>query len=210
MLFRSKGILYVSLYVDDGLCSASSEQVYNDFINEMREVFTISAHGPLKTYLGTTIVHDRVAGKTTMSQRKYLEDLLTKYKMQGCKPADTPMQPGKYLTADDCGDKHDKEYMKTTVKEYQSLVGALLWLSTNTRPDISFAVNQLARFLSAPGPSHVSAAHRVLRYLAGSRNIGISYIRTNDTTKANVLTAYTDASFADDPEDRRSVTGFMF
>jgi len=111
-----------------------------------------------------------------------------------------------YFTGEDCCDRADPA-MKEAIKDYQSLVGALLWLSISTRPDISFATNQLARFLVNPGPSHFVAAKRVLRYLAGTSTFGIRYHRC--TENANTLHAYVDADFAGNPEDRLSVTGFI-
>ena len=96
--------------------------------------------------------------------------------------------------------------MHQRIRNYQSLVGALLWLSTSTRPDIAYATNQLARFLSNPGESHFVAAKRVLRYLKGTQHLCFQYHRSS---VGNILTAYCDSDFAGDPEDRRSVSGFI-
>ena len=80
-----------------------------------------------------------------------------------------------------------------------------------TRPDIAFATNQLARFLSCPGPSHFAAAKRVLRYLQGTQKLGIGYRRSDkDDVKANVLTCYVDSDHAGNVEDRRSISGYVF
>jgi hypothetical protein len=57
-----------------------------------------------------------------------------------------------------------------------------MYLTVFTRLDCCFAVNQLARFMSNPGPSHVAAARRVLRYLAGTRSLGITYRRSGQDT----------------------------
>ena len=55
------------------------------------------------------------------------------------------------------------------------IVGSLLWLSTMTRPDISFAVATLAQYVSRPGPRVSSMASRILRYLAGTQLVGIGF-----------------------------------
>lgn len=89
---------------------------------------------------------------------------------------------------------------------YASLVGSLIYLSTCTRPDIAFAVSQLSRFTAAPTQAHWNAALRVLVYLRKHTYIGIAY--THDP-KFELL-AYSDASFGEDPEDRRSQTGLAF
>lgn len=142
----------------------------------MQREFTISAQGELKFYLGIGIHRDLVRGTTFLEQSRYVRDLLARYNMQNCSHVATPMAPGSYLTGDDCCDRADPS-MQNSIKEYQSLVGALLWLATSTRPDIAYVTNQLARFLVNPGPSHFVAAKRVLRYLAGTQHLGIRYVR---------------------------------
>ena len=76
-----------------------------------------------------------------------------------------------------------------------------------TWPELAFAVSQCARFMSNPGPSHVAAAKRILRYAKGCKTSGITY--TKDSKVANQLYAYVDADHAGDPEGRRSVTGYV-
>ena len=96
------------------------------------------------------------------------------------------------------------------------LVGALMYLTCFTRGDCSFAVNQCARFMSNPGPSHIAAAKRILRYLAGTRSMGLTYTKggadaglksVGKLTEPNQLTASADADHAG-AKDRRSVSGW--
>ena len=82
-----------------------------------------------------------------------------------------------------------------------------MYLSVFTRGDISFSVNQCARFMNNPGPSHVTAAKRILRYLAGTTDLGITYHRQTANQEANTLTASADADHAG-ADDRRSVSGW--
>ena len=66
----------------------------------------------------------------------------------------------------DCPAKGKED--KKIIKEYQQLVGALLYVSAWTRPEITFVINQCAKFMSNPGPTHLVAAKRILRYLKGT------------------------------------------
>jgi hypothetical protein len=75
---------------------------------------------------------------------------------------------------------------------YRSIIGMLLYLCTNTRPDIAFAVSQAARFSSAPKQSHATAVKTIVRYLAGTRDKGM-ILKPRDDLK---LELYCDADFA--------------
>jgi hypothetical protein len=88
---------------------------------------------------------------------------------------------------------------------YRTVVGKLLHISRNTRPDIAYAVHQVSRFNSAPGDEHWVAVKRILRYLKGSISTGIEFKSTN-----TILIGYSDADHAACPETRRSVTGYAF
>eukprot|EP00961_Rhodomonas_salina_P012561 169185-Rhodomonas_salina.1 len=60
-------------------------------------------------------------------------------------------------------------------RRYQQLIGGLMYAAVLTRPDISFAVNQCARFMSNPGPEHVAAAKHILKYLKGTKHLKLTY-----------------------------------
>ena len=82
-----------------------------------------------------------------------------------------------------------------------------MYSSVFTRGECSFAVNQCARFLNNPGPSHIAAAKRILRYLAGSADLGLTYRKTSGNCLGNVLSATADADHAG-ADDSRSVSGW--
>eukprot|EP00253_Pinus_taeda_P003386 PITA_03386 len=87
----------------------------------------------------------------------------------------------------------------------QSKEGKLLYL-THTRPDLSFAVGLVARFLQNPRESHWKAAKRILRYVRGTIQFGIHY-----SAKATpLLVGFTDSDWAGDPYDRKSTAGYGF
>lgn len=87
---------------------------------------------------------------------------------------------------------------------YRQLIGSLIYL-TNTRPDLSYAVSILSRFMQEPRDSHWNAAKRVLRYIQGTKDFGLLYTKT----KNFVLGGYSDADFAGSIDDRASTSGYL-
>ena len=77
-----------------------------------------------------------------------------------------------------------------------------------TRPDLAHSVNQCSRFMSNPGLVHMNAAKRILRYLAGTMEMGITYT-AQPKSRENVLWGFADADHAGDPDSRRSVTRYV-
>jgi histone deacetylase 1/2 len=84
------------------------------------------------------------------------------------------------------------------------VVGALQYL-TLTRPDLSFSVNKICQYLHAPTTAHWTAVKRVLRYIKGTIQLGLKFQRSSST----LLSAFSDADWAGDIDDRRSTGGFV-
>jgi hypothetical protein len=208
-LRRGNDSLIVQFYVDDGICACSSPAMFREYVADLSSTFTLSSTSPLKYYLGVEIDYDRRGGTLRLSQSKYIQDLLARFEMSDCSPAATPAVPNVYLTGDDCVDRYSRDNLPS-IRNYQALVGALLYLSNWTRPDISKAVSSCSRFLAAPGPSHMIAAKRILRYLRGTPDLSICYTRSSGSTIPHTLSGYVDADHAGDPNDRLSVTGYIF
>ena len=93
---------------------------------------------------------------------------------------------------------------------YREAVGSLMYLATSTRPDITFAVGLLSRFVNQPNNKHVGAMKRVLRYLSSNLNYGLTYQRQHGNTSQIVIDGFSDSDWGGDPDTRRSVTGVVF
>jgi hypothetical protein len=85
------------------------------------------------------------------------------------------------------------------------IVETLLLLVNFTRPDLAQAVGLLCRFNAAPGPTYVAAAKGVLRYLSGTRHLGVSYSAT-----PTPLQGFCVFDYAGKLDGRKSTTGWIY
>jgi hypothetical protein len=188
--------IYILVYVDDIIILSSSSQATKKLLEQLSRVFAVKDLGALNYFLGIEVHH--ISSGLLLTQRKYIQDLLTRTNMENSKAAPTPMLPAEKLSLHD-GTKLSPE--DTT--RYRSVVGTLQYLSF-TRPDISFSVNRVCQFLSAPTTSHWAAVKRILRYLNGTLDYGLAITKTHTP----LLRAFSDADWAGNPDDRRSTGGF--
>ena len=114
--------------------------------------------------------------------------------MDRCKTVNTPM----------CVQFENGDDRPCDSARYREIIGALLYLSTRTRPDITAAVSILSRHVSQPTNSHMTALKRVLRYLRGTTTHGIHLGGTNKE-----LVVYADANWGGDSFDRKSTSGHL-
>ena len=202
-LDRNGEVIYLSLYVDDGACCTNSDKLYEQFIKDLSAKYRLSDQGDLDWHLGMKFTYGQ-DGSIKIDQRAYIENVLKRFNMEDCKPKYTPMIAGQILSTDDC----PKCPHKDEIKMYQQLIGSLMYISCGTRPDIAYAVNSCAQFMSNPGPTHVAAAKHILRYLKAFPDVGITY-KPQTEGSANRLFGYVDADHASDKDDRKSVGGHV-
>lgn len=125
--------------------------------------------------------------------------------MNTCNAKATPSAPGAHLTKPMFPTTEDEaDDMKRT--PYREAAGSLMHLATMTRPDICHAVGQVSKFCENPGPAHWNGVTRILPYLSGTDNFGIRY----GPPSPSVLPGYYDAAFAEDPDTRKSTSGYVF
>jgi hypothetical protein len=144
----------------------SSREMMNQRSNvlRIRKELEVKDLGQLRYFLGIEIA--RSPKGIVLSQRKYVLDLLSETGMLGCRPASTPIDPNHKLCPES-GDPVNKE-------RYQRLVGRLIYLC-HTRPDISYAVSVVSRYMHDPRSGHLEAVKRILRYLKGSPGKGLMF-----------------------------------
>jgi hypothetical protein len=168
------------------------------FKTEMNKVFKMTDLGTLSYYLGIE-VHQGDKG-ISLSQTSYVKKLLEKVELRQCNPCSTPMEAKLKLSK-------DSDSSRVDLSEYRSLIGSLRFL-LHTRPKLNFSVSYLSRFMEAPSQDHLAAVKHLLRYVAGTMELGLFYPR--GTHKNVVITGYSDSDLGGDLDDGRSTSGTIF
>lgn len=193
--------LILAIWVDDGIaCSPRSEAAKIEHIlNFMHGAFKITK-GLAEMYVGLHITRDRSKRILTVDQSIYIERVLKRFAHESCHAVAVPADPSS------AADLSIQMGSSTTPFPYKEGVGCLQWAALGTRPDISYAVSNVARFSNNPGQPHIQALKRILKYLRGTVNLCITY---GGQHIDNRLTAYCDADYAGDVDDRKSRSGFI-
>ena len=167
---------------------------------DLKRLFDITDLGEPNKLVGIEFTRDRERGTLTIRQTKYIESILEKYGMQDANPVSTPLDPNVKLEP-----REKSAEPQPHGSNYTSLTGSLMYATIGTRPDIAYAVNKLCSFNSNPDLAHWAAAKRVLRYLKGTKELGITYTKNRD----HEFYGYADASFAGN-SDLTSTSGSAF
>ncbi|CAM8975505.1 unnamed protein product [Rhodiola kirilowii] len=185
--------IYLLLYVDDIVLTASSHTLLQQTTKALHKEFSLKDLGDLHFFLGISVRQTRTG--FFLSQRQYIIDLLARSGMTNCNPCNTPVDTSSKLSSFGTP--------VSNVTDYRSIVGALQYL-TFTRPDITYAVQQACLHMHDPREPHANLLKRILRYLKGTIDHGLELHRTSPTS----LIAYTDADWAGCPDTRKSTSGF--
>lgn len=124
--------------------------------------------------------------------------ILKRFCIEKCKPIGTPVALGEKLNS-------NEDFQKVDEKKYRSLVGCLSYLIA-TQLDIMFAVHLLSKFMHYCDTSHFKAAKKVLRYVRGTTNFGVWYVKAN-TLK---LVRYTGSDWAGLVDDMQNTSRYFF
>jgi hypothetical protein len=160
-------------------------------------MFKMKDLGELKFIIGIKV--EQTTTTTKLSQEQYIKDMLQRFNMTNCKPTTTPLPTNINKDEQDALVKFKDETL------YKQAIGSLIYLANATRPDISFAVSQLARKMQDPSYQDWHNTKRIFRYLQGTKNMKLVYQR-----KKSELCGFSDASYAEDRQDRKSTSGHIF
>jgi hypothetical protein len=189
-----RGRTLLLLYVDDMLITGDDVDHIIHVKQQLGEQFQMSDLGPLSYFLGIEVLHSSKG--YYLSQSKYIRDLIARSGITDSRTVATPMDLHLQLRPTEGAPLEDPS-------RYRHIVGSLVYL-TVTRPDIAHAVHILSQFVSAPTSVHFGHLLHVLRYLRGTSSQCLFYAHNSPLC----LHAYSDATWASDPTDRLSVTGY--
>ena len=150
----------ICLWVDDIVVCGADKNFGSWFERNISEKFEISEISDLKWFLGMKI--DYSGNEIRISQEKYVEKLISRFKMTEAKPITTPIGENEKLTKEDCPLEGSIEQENMKKCDYRGLVGCLNYLALSSRPDICFAANFLSSFVENPGEKHWKAGKIVL------------------------------------------------
>jgi hypothetical protein len=203
-LFIHKDML-ILCFVDDLIYLGQDITLIDAMIAKLGASFTLTVEEDLSSFLGIQITHlaDR---SMKLTQSGLTTRILDTCLMSDCNSKDTPAL-STALGSDLSGSPFAHDF------SYPSAIGMLMYLSSNSRPDIAFAVHQCARFTHSPKASHGEALRRICRYLKGTSNQGLILRPTAELR----LDVHVDSDFAglwkreddQDPVCVKSRTGFV-
>ncbi|KAI1676067.1 RVT-2 domain containing protein [Pyrenophora tritici-repentis] len=203
--------LILFLYVDDMLVIAQPEYTHliKEFKLKLNSKYGIKDMGEATSFLNIRIQRNTRDKKLWLSQHGYIEKICTKYGIDDT--GRTVMTP---LLSSYRPQKYEGQATLNQIAEMQEKVGSILYAAVVSRPDVSFAASQLSQFTTNPSPEHLRYANRVLSYLHATKYYAIEFLGSAQdaevqTDDEEVCELSSDASFADDPETRRSTQGYL-
>jgi hypothetical protein len=183
------------LYVDDILIFGTNMKVIYDVKSFLSKSFDMKDLGEADVILKIKLNKNKSG--ITLSQSHYVEKILSQFGFIDGKSSPTPYDPSVILR------KNKNE--PTNQLKYSQIIGSLMYLASATRPDISFVVSKLSRFMSNLGIDHWYALERIMRYLCGTMSYKIHY-----SGHPAVLEGYSDANWISYVDDIKSTSGYVF
>ena len=183
--------------MDDLIFTSNNLRLFEEFKADMAREFKMTDTGFMSYYLGLEM--KQMKDGIFISQESHAKEILKKFKMNDCKPVNTPMELGLKLSEHDDGEKVDPSTFK-------SLFESLRYALNMHKADILFAIGLISRYMETSSIIHMKAVKRILRYLKGTLDFGLFY----SSSKKFKLVGYCDSDFAGDLDDRKSTVDFVF
>lgn len=201
---RTGNLILIYVFVDDmqGSYRKEDQKEWDEIKQLLSATLKIADMGESKWILGMRVRRDRVKHTITLDQELYVTKTLQHYGLEQCSVSDSPEAVGADKITTNSGLFNRLKFME--------IVGKLLYAALSTRPDITHAVQSLAKHGHEPLERHWFAAQRVLRYLAGTRDQALVFGGKNTMMSKQVhVVGYGDADHGNDRTDCKSVTGYL-
>jgi hypothetical protein len=156
-------------YVDDILIFGTSLELIKGVKDFLSQKFEMKDLGEADVILNIKQMKGENGG-VTLSQTHYVDKMISRFDYINSKPAPTPYDASLVL----------RKNLRIMVDQlrYSQIIGSLMYLASATRPDIAYAVIKLSQFISNTGSEHWCALERIMRYLVGTMNYGITILET--------------------------------
>lgn len=198
-VFR-KDSTYILVYINNLLITSPNLELIQEVKQSLEQRFKIKDIGECQYFLGIAV--ERKEGKIRLTQTAYLKAMIDKFGLSNANPVATP-----YIT-----NKRQEpilsNYEATAEQrlEYQLIVGLLMYAILGTRPDLAFSVSIASRYCSNPLPDYQEQIKRIIRYVLGTLDTGLEF----DRSLTAELIGFTDAKYAGDRKDSKSIRGYVF
>ena len=186
---------FIAVYVDDLSLFGPPGNLMNQVKQTLSSEFEMKDLGPLHWLLGLEIIFSNRG--IELRQTAYIEKILQRFGMDQSHPCSLPIDPNF---------KPDNSLPTCNpddIRLYQSIIGSLMYAVSATRPDLCYSVTYLSQFNHSPTIQHIQAAKRALRYLNGTKNLGLFY----PSNTMLELKAFSDSDYANCPITRKSISG---
>lgn len=191
-------MIIIAVYVDDLVLLCKDQNKLRDLKKVLMEKFKMKDLGPIHFILGISVTQDE--DSLSLCQSQYIKLMLKKYGLWDSIPVSVPADPNIKFRKDDGISKKVESNM------YQSMIGSLLYAAMATRPDIAYSVSVLSRYNSDPNEVHLTGVKRIFRYLKETVALKLVFQKCESAN----LVGYSDANWAGDLDDRRSMSGNVF
>lgn len=196
LFFNRDQTLFLHIYVDDGLIVGQDKSKILSFLSELEKTYKIKVKEKPNQHLGYTL--EWKTNSVILHHQAYAEKILRAFNMEGANSVRTPLPTNALHQVELESTPFDASIM-------QKAMGYINYLAIHTRPNIAFATNLLSRYSSKPTQHHWSLAKHLLRYIKGTKNLGIE-IKAGGPPRE--LIGYADADYAMSNPDKKSTTGY--
>ena len=183
--------LYVLRWFDDLVIAANSQTEINNLKSSLESRFKMDDRGDLKRFLGMRIL--KAEKRISLDQEKYPQNILEEFNTQNCQPSKTPAKNNLNFEVD------QEDSVGVESHDFRSLVGSLIYLAKQTRPDVMWITNVLSRFKNDSTVEHFNSGNCILQYLQHTKTLGLIFPSTSNSTPVGEI----DADWSADVNDRQ-------